>query len=290
MTDPILVPDSDAESESGERDDVPEDDTRRLLDDAGIVSSYTWQETCDFFNHPVGHCDPENEGHRYQLPGTSISLKSHQLVAVYRLVFSVELSGNLGTLLADTMGLGKTFEVAGAVAVFHALVRAFSEIAHNQQLHCPKHTEAQLPKEAWVCPSGKYTRFGFTCPCIPGSKAHNLVLGRPNLLPRGPTVLLIPPGLVSQWCKELRAYFTRPGPFQILRFAGSSRRPEPIDGVVSFTSYDALSKAITQDGATVSSNGGSLVHCIILFPSSPVQLHALAQLPFPFPPGVVAID
>ncbi len=216
-------------------------------------------------------CNPEDESHRYRLPGTTVSLKSHQLVAVYRIVFSVEISGNLATLLADTMGLGKTFVVAGVVALFHAMHRAVAEIpsdrakgATKQRIHCAKYDGPNPPTGSWTCPSGRYFRFGFSCPCIPGSKAHNLVRWA-SLMPGGPTVLVIPPGLVSQWCKELLTFFEAPSnsgqsSFTIMRFVSRTQQVEHVDGITPLKSYNDLPEAITRTQVfTVAQDGSATV-------------------------------
>ncbi|KAI1287733.1 hypothetical protein F5Y03DRAFT_114267 [Xylaria venustula] len=186
-------------------DDVPDQLVKHNVESDQAI----WQLACDFFGHDIRRTDSQTREDAYIHPAFSISLKPHQLFAVFRILFMFYLKKTYTVLLADGMGVGKTLE-SSAVVIFtpylhDAIEEVQSDRDRNSGRHLPKGTMDHPQPDAAECPSGTYAK-GFACPCV--ERLPSSLLMARDILPIGPAVVLTPPALRDQWLQELRKYIS----------------------------------------------------------------------------------
>ncbi|KAH9905219.1 P-loop containing nucleoside triphosphate hydrolase protein [Xylariomycetidae sp. FL2044] len=112
-----------------------------------------------------------------------------------------------GILLADGMGVGKTLEGSCGIVLAYHIRLAAQEVRRDRRTGTGRHLVAGTPDNAQSpgceCPSGTYLR-GFACPCVDRLPTAQLI--KSGTLPRGPAVILVPPGLRKQWYEQLCKY------------------------------------------------------------------------------------
>lgn len=185
----------------------------------------------------------------HRVPYISLPLRPYQLEAIYRIITCSSDNGTFGTVLADTMGLGKTLQSSAAAVTICYAVYAWKDVRDNEvrkgRLHLTKEQRAQLMSSGdsgAECPSGTY-RLGFACPCVPHLPTFRLC--SQGFLPLGPTFILAPPNLLGQWAAELSRYLTDeplPGSpsasVEVRRLQRSGRQAE-LPHVTNFSNYKA---------------------------------------------------
>jgi len=137
-----------------------------------------------------------------------IALHWHQLAgvhAVIRMLFTEKPAPGkcCGALVADEVGLGKTFQAATAIAFFSDLV--IRQELRRTQLAPDPPIIRKLP--AYV---GVFSATDSVAEALP-------YLAEEKQLPSLPHLIMVPGTLLSQWEGELKTLF-RPGYFQILTY------------------------------------------------------------------------
>ncbi|KAI3326479.1 hypothetical protein HD806DRAFT_409321 [Xylariaceae sp. AK1471] len=203
-----------------EPDDLPEGQVSdALVNHDENMERAVWRFACTFTGHDFAKTDSANPRHYHRFQGLGLALKPHQLWAVTRLLFTYHFEKTFGVLLADGMGVGKTFESSCGIILTPYIRLAAQDVkldrkcGHGRHLLpstpiCPQGSDSE-------CPSGTYVR-GFACPCVERLPTAQLL----EFLPRGPAVILVPSGLREQWYQQLCKYIS---PASLL---DSSRKPE----------------------------------------------------------------
>ncbi|KAI6080890.1 P-loop containing nucleoside triphosphate hydrolase protein [Hypoxylon rubiginosum] len=169
----------------------------------------TWEFACAFSGHDPAKTDGSNPEHHHRFQGLRVAVKPHQLWAITRILFMYYFEKTFGVLLADGMGVGKTLEGScGAILTPHIRLAAQQvrrDRKHGLGRHLPAGTSGKPQPRDSECPLGTYIR-GFACPCVERLPTAQLVASR--TLPKGPAVLLVPPGLREQWYEQLCKYIS----------------------------------------------------------------------------------
>jgi TATA-binding protein-associated factor len=153
-----------------------------------------------------------------------IALHWHQMAGVHAIVrnlFSAQPSANHipGVLLADEVGLGKTFQ-AGALIAF------LSDLAFRQQKNMP------LPPII-----GKHEFLTSKLKLMPAA-VQNPYLGEIKSLPLLPHLIVVPGTILGQWESELRVIF-KPGTVDIFVYESGKDAQEKF-----WDSSSAFSKSL----------------------------------------------
>ncbi|KAI3335362.1 hypothetical protein F4824DRAFT_154966 [Ustulina deusta] len=205
---------------TGDPDELPEGQVSdALVNHDENMEREVWKFACAFTGHDFAKTDSANPEHYHRFQGLGLALKPHQLWAVTRLLFTYHFEKTFGVLLADGMGVGKTFESSCGIILTPYIRLAAQDVKldrkYRQGRHLLPSTSACPQGPNSECPSGTYIR-GFACPCVERLPTAQLL----EFLPRGPAVILVPSGLREQWYQQLCKYIS---PASLL---DSSRKPE----------------------------------------------------------------
>jgi hypothetical protein len=137
-----------------------------------------------------------------RLPGTSVTLRPHQLSFVFHYVTdSVAKGRGEGKILADSTGLGKTYCCLGLYAVIRLiLLSARHEASHPERHRAPGTSDDDRP-----CLLGN--AFGIQCACEPRSLSRRFK----RCLTGGPGVITTLASNAERWAQEAAAFFNAPG-------------------------------------------------------------------------------
>ncbi|KAI9069499.1 hypothetical protein FKP32DRAFT_1559595 [Trametes sanguinea] len=188
-----------------------------------------------FFNHKtdmVGNDDPWSEAGREALKGpNAVDLKPfwHQWVGVMKIVDNMMSSKNI--LLMDQVGVGKTLQAAGTLAMY-------------EWLRVHKDTRGDYPSRFREF-NKRIAKLSLLTPSSENSPRGS------EILPRRAHLVVCTPNLVDQWTAELHRYLEF-GMFTILPYLGTCstdrRAPfwkavdaiPPESTVIILTTYSAL--------------------------------------------------
>ncbi|KAI1502470.1 P-loop containing nucleoside triphosphate hydrolase protein [Biscogniauxia marginata] len=166
-----------------------------------------WEFACAFSGHDPAKTDGSNPEHHHSFQGLGVTLRPHQLWAVTRILFMYHFEKTFGILLADGMGVGKTLEGSCGVILTPHIHLAAQEVRQDRKRGRGRHLPASTPEKQQPCdsecPSGTYIR-GFACLCVERLPTAQLIAS--HTLPRGPAIILVPPGLREQWYEQLCKY------------------------------------------------------------------------------------
>lgn len=132
---------------------------------------------------------------------TELQLRWHQLIGIYKMLRNI--FDKKPTLLMDEVGLGKTIQVVGVIA----LLSAFRGVYERTQ---------KFPGDFGVCQSFSYFFFNTNSTPIANRKFQ----GEAGNIPDLPILLIVPVNLRMQWELELHKFLQKDG-FDIFPYVGT---------------------------------------------------------------------
>ncbi|KAJ3565681.1 hypothetical protein NPX13_g7415 [Xylaria arbuscula] len=120
-----------------------------------------WKLACAFTGHDFAKTDSANPEHYHRFQGLGFALKPHQLWAITRILFTYHFEKTFGVLLADGMGVGKTFESSCGIILTPYIRLAAQDVKldrkHEKGRHLIPSTSACPQGPNSECPSGTPT-------------------------------------------------------------------------------------------------------------------------------------
>jgi SNF2 family DNA or RNA helicase len=168
-----------------------------------------WLEMCEFF------CDHDpklvyyKQGHFVKCLGLKRQARPYQAYIVW-FMFKMKTTGVHGCILAEGVGMGKTFETMLYCWIQNVIIaagqdmrksRAESATPEMRRKHLTPGTKENPQPENARCPS--QSMWGVQCPCIKGSLSATLL----KLINVGPVLIAVPPKLIPQWKEEFEETF-----------------------------------------------------------------------------------
>lgn len=154
-----------------------------------------WRRTCQFFR-----CKEDIED--LKIRGIRKPVKSHQLLAAFRMLTQVNDTKIATLLLADQAGVGKTLEVIVTIVVFNQLWRALELVKNHRQdgnakgsLHFPLGIDNQ-PGD--MCGYQDQLPYSFQCPCNESSDSAAILRTVPCL----PCIITAPASVMDDWVEQ----------------------------------------------------------------------------------------
>ncbi|KAI0965712.1 hypothetical protein F4678DRAFT_467254 [Xylaria arbuscula] len=133
---------SPSQLRSSNDDNKEELDLAGLLTNVGQSDSVVWAKACAFFGHDLAFVDEKNMQHHYRHIAFAISIKSHQLMVIFRLLFMKVEMDTCAMLLAGGMGVGKTLESVAGSILFRYIRQAIREVRKDREEKCGRHLPA----------------------------------------------------------------------------------------------------------------------------------------------------
>jgi hypothetical protein len=168
-----------------------------------------WKQMCEFFrSHDPQHVHYK-KGHFVKCPGLKRHARPYQAYIVW-FMFRMKTENIHGGILAEGIGMGKTFETMLYCWVQTAVVAAGQDVERSRNtLASPEVRERHLlpstkekPQAADAkCPSQK--RWGVQCPCVERSLSFEIY----GVINVGPALIAVPPKLIPQWRQEFEQTF-----------------------------------------------------------------------------------
>lgn len=205
------APSPDAEAEEA-------DDNNELLDrlekgapGAGMNlkadSNEHWDKVVSFFKI---HNKKDME---FSLPGLNYPMQGYQAAGVVWMLTRISEDAVAGAMLADAMGLGKTFTIIATIMSFCYLHAAYQEVEASWLARESKprrrspeeelgnrHNARDVAQKFRACPSqGKMTdKYGIECPCVLGSTSRAIADSMADL----PSIIVCPSAGAMVWMSE----------------------------------------------------------------------------------------
>ena len=149
-----------------------------------------WYDCCNFFGV---NSDRTSTEERFSIHGMRRPLMPHQLLCIYWMLVQ-ERSDYCGGFLCDEQGFGKTTEMWGLILVNILLHDAQKKVSTSRTGNDGRHLPVGPQAENAQCPSRQENHIA--CPCVNSNKSASL------LAARGPSLVFVPPGLLTNWINE----------------------------------------------------------------------------------------
>lgn len=153
------------------------------------LSEQQWKnEICAFFHHQADQVQPDYIVAVKGLARKLLPVQAHGVFWALQTIHGVQMS----LFMAHVMGIGKTTQAFAIHHIQHILNIMYADIRASPHNHS---------KAGGQCPSNAqmYQKYGFDCPCWPGSPS-SFVKER-----LGCTIMMVPTGLLEVWVHEFNA-------------------------------------------------------------------------------------
>ncbi|KAK8102181.1 hypothetical protein PG984_015327 [Apiospora sp. TS-2023a] len=200
-------PDAEAEEADENNDLLNELEERIPGRDVNLKaeSKEHWDKVEAFFKN---HDEKEMQ---FRLPGLLYPIEGYQAAAVVWMLTRIPEDGVAGAMLADAMGLGKTFTIIATLMSYFYVHAAYEEVQEDWELR--EKNPGRIPAEGFKhlargnrpnlrrqCPTqAEMTRkYGIQCPCVADSTSRAIAQNMANL----PSIIVCPSAGATVWVSE----------------------------------------------------------------------------------------
>jgi len=169
----------------------------------------SWLEMCEFFcDHDPTHVY-YLDGQYVRCPGLKRHARPYQAYIVWWL-FKGKTEGIHGAILAEGIGLGKTYETYLFCWVQNVIIAAGQDMLRSRDAlatpelrgrHLAAGTDKNPQPDDARCPS--QSSWGVQCPCVERSLSSKLF----EIINVGPVLIVVPPKLIPHWRDEFEKTF-----------------------------------------------------------------------------------